>query len=179
MRQCAECGKPISRKAKQCVYCGRPCEPLGSFVFDCVAGILIVLLVCLLLYMIFVWLSFFNRSDTPSDPEILRDLQRQIDREKEAGPRYRNLQYIVRGSAERAVVTYIGEKGDERKADVRLPWRYAARFRTGKSAYISATNKEVPSTIIVEIEIDGSTWKTAQSSGTFAVAGTSGSVPHK
>jgi len=82
-----------------------------------------------------------------------------------------DVEYIVDGTVEKAVITYTNEKGwTTEKLEVDVPWRWtsASKFPKDTSIYISAQGKGIGS-IRVQVNVDGALWKESEDFGPYVL----------
>jgi len=104
-------------------------------------------------------------------PEIQELMERKLQETLEVEATYR-----VSGTAKSASLTYETPTGTEQRT-VNLPWSKTYKFSKGDFAYISAQNQGEVGTVKVEIKVDGTVWKHAESSGAYVIASCSGALP--
>jgi len=92
-------------------------------------------------------------------------------------PTHRLITYKVSGTATKALVTYIAAKGGVEQIDNQaLPWEKMILAPRGTGVSLSAQNKGDSGSVTVEIYVNDKPWKTATSTGAYAVAQASGLV---
>lgn len=93
-------------------------------------------------------------------------------------PRPSLVVYEVTGSAHFASVTLTnGQGGTEQYGKVSIPWTYTDKAFSANFLYVSAQNLGAHGTITVSIHVNGKSFKTSSSSGSYVIATASGSRP--
>jgi hypothetical protein len=81
---------------------------------------------------------------------------------------------VICGSCD---ITYSNSGGDTEQRTITSRWTYDFKGEKDQFLYVSAQNNNSSGTVDVVINVDGTRFKNASSSGSFVIATASGSLP--
>jgi hypothetical protein len=83
--------------------------------------------------------------------------------------------YRVSGTTDSASLTYINSQGGTVQETITTPWTKTYTMKADDFLYVSAQNQNASGSITSEILINGVTFKTTTSTGSYVIATASGS----